>query len=868
MAAGAALLGVGTVVSATLPAPVPDIGVAACATVAFLAALLVGVPAGRRSAHRGVWGWYVVALLVAAVGAAVALHLPGSGVPMTVGALPGMLLTVRPLPRLLPPGTWHRLRAQLITSLLLFAVAGLLCGLATFELVARRTLLLDSVFDATIAALGVVLALLLATGLLVVSASTGPLRRVATLALLGQVGISVALVLMAFSDEAHGASPPLVATSVCAIAALALLVSAALVDRVPTAPAEEVVVLPVLPALLPHLTSTAGGMLLLVGVLVTGRLGLAQTVLGGVGLVLLTVHQTLTLRDGRTLTLRVQRSEAYFRAVVRSAVDPVLILDGDLAITWTSPGAAEMLGRDTARLVGKDVRVAVHPEDRAALTDGLLAPQDEHDREGRTITARVRHDDGRWRLLQARVRDLRDDPDVGALVLYCHDITKDDAPAATTAVATLAAGGTDADTGLPDRSALVVRLAEVARTAEPAALVRVWVSGLADTHRGRSAPPEALVDLAGRFSRVLRGGDELWRTGPQEFAVLVLGSISDAETLAHRLVGTVPVDAPVHGLRLSASAGITAVGDGDTEPVQVMRRAAMAMDSARSAGPGRVRRHSVASLIAQNRREALRADLALALTRGELRLVYQPVVDLALQRPSSVEALMRWQHPTWGAVSPGEFIPLAEESTAVVELGRWALHTAVAQIAALGRPDLSVAVNVAARHVRSGQLVTDVRDALAAGGLPADRLVLELTESVLLEDAHVTDELEALRHLGVRIAVDDFGTGWSSLAYLVGLPIDVLKMDRQFLASVESGPRHQALCRSVLHLGTSLGMDVVVEGVETPRELRLLRDMGHRFLQGFLLARPTELAVLPEVLDDVRLTLGAGTLGDTAGASR
>jgi PAS domain S-box-containing protein len=690
---------------------------------------------------------------------------------------------------------------------------------------------------------------------------------VAALVLLGQVAISVALVLMAFSDEAHGASPPLVATTVCVIGALGLLVSAALLDRAPDVPADDLVVPPLLPALLPHVTATVAGMLLLTGVLVTGRLGLAQTVLGGVGLVLVTVHQSLTLRDGHVLARRLLRSEAYFRAVVRSAVDPVLILDGDLTITWTSPGFADVQGRDVARLVGKDVRVAIHPDDRTALTAGLLAPQDEHDREGRTITARVRHDDGRWRLLQARVRDLRDDPDVGALVLYCRDITRDPArglsPATTTAIATLAAGGTDADTGLPDRGALVVRLAEVARTSAPAAVVKVWVSGLADTHRGLSAPSEALVDLAGRFSRVLRGGDELWRTGPQEFAVLLHGSISDAETLAHRLVGTVPVDALVHGLRLSASAGITAVADGDTEPVQVLRRASMAMDSARAAGPGRVRRHSVASLIAQNRREALRADLALALTRGELRLVYQPVVDLALQRPSSVEALMRWQHPTWGAVSPGEFVPLAEESTVVVELGRWALHTAVAQIAALGRPDMSVAVNVAARHVRSGQLVTDVRDALAAGGLPADRLVLELTESVLLEDAHVTDELETLRRLGVRIAVDDFGTGWSSLAYLVGLPIDVLKMDRQFLASIESGPRHQALCRSVLHLGTSLGMDVVVEGVETPRELRLLRDMGHRFLQGFLLARPTELPVLPEVLDDVRITLGAGAVGDT-----
>ncbi|SCX40213.1 PAS domain S-box-containing protein [Klenkia marina] len=853
MAAGACLLGIGTLVSAALPQPAVDVGVASCASLAFVGALLVGVPAGRRSIHRDVWGRYLVALLVAAVGAAVALHLPGSSIPMTVGALPGMLLTVRPLPRLLPPGTWHRLRAQLVTSLLLFVVACLLCALAVFELLAGRTLRLDSAFDATLAALFATLALMVAVGLLVVSATTGGLRRVAVLALTGQVAVSAGVVLMAFSDEAQAASPPLIATSVCAIAALALLVSAALLDREHDRPSDAAA-LPVLPALLPHVTATTGGLLLLVGVLVHGRLGVAQTVLAGVGLLLLTVHQWVTLRDGRDLTHRLQRSEAYFRAVVRSAVDPVIILDADLTITWSSPSFTAMLGRGPERIVGADVRVAVHPDDRAALAAGLLAPQDDADREGRTITGRVRHDDGRWRLVQSRVRDLRDDPDVGALVLYCRDVTRDDAPGAApgTAPAVVAeTGGVDPDTGLPDRSALVVRLADLARTRTPAALVKIWVSGLADTHRGTPAPPEALVDLAGRFARVLRTGDELWRTGTQEFTVLVQGSISDAETLAHRLVGTVPADAPVHGVRLSASAGITGLQDGDPEPVQVLRRAGMALESARTAGPGRVRRHSVASLIAQNRREALRADLAVALGRGELRMVYQPVVDLVLQRPGSAEALMRWQHPTWGAVSPGEFVPLAEESTMVVELGRWALRTATAQVAGLGRPDLAVAVNVAARHVRSGQLLTDVQDALQASGLPAGRLTLELTESVLLDDAHVTDELEALRRLGVRIAVDDFGTGWSSLAYLVGLPIDVLKMDRQFLASLESDPRHQALCRSVLHLGSSLGLDVVVEGVETPRELQLLRDMGHRFVQGFLLARPTELPALAGVLDDV-----------------
>ncbi|SDF66040.1 putative bifunctional diguanylate cyclase/phosphodiesterase [Klenkia brasiliensis] len=851
MATGAVVLSAGIVVSATQPAPLSEVGVALFSVLAFLGGAVLARAAARRSCHPGVWGWYAGALLVAGAGAALALHTPGSTVPMTVGALPGMLLTVPPLLRLIPVGTWRRLRAQLVTSLLLFLDACLLCALATFELVSGRSLGLTTLFDVTLVALGATLALLTAMGLLVVASTSGALRRVAVLALSGQVAITGALVLMAFSDEQDAATPPLVATAVAATLGLALLVGAALQDHTPGEPLAEDDPLSFAAAVLPHLTALAAGCLLLSGVLVTGALDVAQTVLGGVGLVLLAAHQTVSWRDSRDLTRTLQRSQAYFRAVVRSAVDPVVILDGDLAITWTSPGFGDIIGRSAERLVGRDVRTAVHPDDRPALTAALLAPQVGAPREGRTATARVRHDDGRWLLLQARVRDLRQDPAVGALVLHCRDLTRA-TPARPAVADALPLGGSDPETGLPDRSALVARLAELARGGAEVGLVKIGIGGLPD-----DPAADVARDLAGRLSRVLRTGDRLLRSGPAEFAVLVDGGISDAETLAERLVGAVPADAPVHGLRLTACAGITALEGSDREPVAVLRRASMALDSARGAGPGRVRRHSVALLIAQNRREALRTDLALALARDELRLVYQPVVDLALQRVTSVEALLRWQHPTWGAVSPAEFVPLAEESALVTTLGRWVMRTATAAVAGLDA-DLCVAVNVSARHVRSGELLGDVSEALAASGLPPERLVLELTESVLLDEAHVTDELAALRRLGVRIAVDDFGTGWSSLAYLVGLPVDVLKMDRAFLASVETDPRHQALCRSVLHLGTSLGLDVVVEGVETPRELQLLRDMGHRFVQGFLLARPTELPALPGAVQAVPAALAQG----------
>jgi EAL domain-containing protein (putative c-di-GMP-specific phosphodiesterase class I) len=257
-------------------------------------------------------------------------------------------------------------------------------------------------------------------------------------------------------------------------------------------------------------------------------------------------------------------------------------------------------------------------------------------------------------------------------------------------------------------------------------------------------------------------------------------------------------------------------------------------------------RYPDALRIARFRQEELRADLARALTRNELRVVFQPIVDLALHRVEKVEALARWRHPFHGEVSPAEFIPLAEESGLIGELGRWVLLQATTAVAALPDESVGVAVNVSASQFSSGHLVCDVLDALRTSGLEATRLTLEVTESMLLEDEHVKGDLQTLRTLGVRIGIDDFGTGWSSLAYLADLPVDVLKMDRQFLADLTTDAQRRKLCRTVLALGDALALDIVVEGVETPAQLRLLRNMGHRYMQGFLLARPVELDRLEE----------------------
>jgi EAL domain-containing protein (putative c-di-GMP-specific phosphodiesterase class I) len=355
-----------------------------------------------------------------------------------------------------------------------------------------------------------------------------------------------------------------------------------------------------------------------------------------------------------------------------------------------------------------------------------------------------------------------------------------------------------------------------------------------------------LRSVTGRLVRALRGEDWLARGKDGDFVVLVEGTIADAETVAARLVAAVrPLPVPRGTLALSAVAGVTALLP-DVDTGEALRRGDLALRSAVTAGAGAVHRYDDALRIEQDRRTALRNDLDGALQRGELRLVFQPVVDVVMNRTVSVEALLRWNHPVFGEVSPTEFVPLAEESPLITELGRWVLREACAGIAALGDTDLGVAVNVSARQVRSGELVPDVISALETSGLPSSRLIVEITESVLLDDSHVLEDLTVLRQLGVRIAIDDFGTGWSSLAYLVGMPVDVLKMDQYFLANVEHDPARRAMCRAVLQLGSSLGLPVIVEGVTNPAVLALLRDMGHRYLQGYVFSRPLEASQLAD----------------------
>jgi EAL domain-containing protein (putative c-di-GMP-specific phosphodiesterase class I) len=242
-------------------------------------------------------------------------------------------------------------------------------------------------------------------------------------------------------------------------------------------------------------------------------------------------------------------------------------------------------------------------------------------------------------------------------------------------------------------------------------------------------------------------------------------------------------------------------------------------------------------------RMELEMDLREALEREQFFLVYQPTLDLANMRPNGVEALIRWRHPARGVVPPDEFIPLAEETGLITEIGRWVLRRACAQ-GALWRAaghEIAIAVNVSGRQLDSDQVLCDVADALSASGLDPSALTIEITETTLMRNVEETARrLAALKELGVRIAIDDFGTGYSSLAHLQRFPVDALKIDRSFISGLENNEEGESLIRTLVQLGKTLSIETFAEGIERQRELSLLRDEQCDSGQGFLFAKPLE----------------------------
>lgn len=445
----------------------------------------------------------------------------------------------------------------------------------------------------------------------------------------------------------------------------------------------------------------------------------------------------------------------------------------------------------------------------------------------------------------------------GGFLTSCEDVTERNRAVAR--IAFLAYH--DTLTKLPNRVLLRERLEERLRLGECAVLC-LDLDGFKTVNDtlGHPMGDALLREVTARLSRQVRAGETLARLGGDEFAAVIDGGMAEAAAIAGRMIDVVSAQYAIAGniLRISTSIGIAVAPADGRCPEDLLRHADMALYRAKAEGRRCFRAFEASMGAAARQRQGLEQDLSLALAAGQFTLHYQSRVAVGSGEITGFEALVRWNHPERGLIAPGAFIAVAEESGLITGLGEWVLYEACRAAAAWPDP-IGVSVNVSPVQLRNAALFKVVTGALAASGLAPDRLELEVTETAMLNDSGaVLSVMRRLRALGVRIVLDDFGTGFSSLTHLHSFLFDGIKIDRSFIQDLEHEPKSLAIVRAVIGLGVSLNIPVIAEGVETRAQLAILAREQCQLVQGFLFSRPVPEEAVSLSRPARRLAAGVG----------
>ena len=591
-------------------------------------------------------------------------------------------------------------------------------------------------------------------------------------------------------------------------------------------------------------------------------------------LVSLGVEAALALESASlTEDLLRRRSEARFRSLIQHSSDLVTVVSGQTRILFSSPSVERMLGLRPEDLEGTLLTELVHPRDRNRLSVFLRGMLDEAPDRSSAIEFRMRHRGGEWIHLESSVTNLSGEPEVGGLVLNARDVSERKAFEQQLSHQAFH----DAVTGLPNRALFRDRVEHALnRQSRVSGTVAVLFLDIDDFKTindslGHGAGDDVLREVGARLAGSIRASDTAARLGGDEFAVLMDGTQDEfsATELAERILDSLTTPLSIDGkeILVRASVGIAfgdADGGGAGRSDELLRDADVAMYMAKQNGKGGYQLFEPAMHSEALERLNLKTDLQRAVDEGEFVVHYQPIVDLRTRRLVGAEALVRWEHPERGLVPPLDFIPLAEETGLVVPMGRIVLEAACNEAVELQRlcpqdPPLSMSVNLSARQLQRAELPDEVSGVLESTGLAPSSLILEITESVMMEDMDLSLlRLQQLRNLGVRLAVDDFGTGYSSLSYIRRFPFDLLKVDKSFIDGLEDGGSQMGeLTATIIGLARTLELEPIAEGIESAEQISRLRRLGCDLGQGYVFHRP-----LPgEQIEEVAAANAAARIG-------
>ena len=551
----------------------------------------------------------------------------------------------------------------------------------------------------------------------------------------------------------------------------------------------------------------------------------------------------------RVLTER--KGQDRLAAMVEHSSDVVLLVDAFGVINYASPGLASTLGHRPSDWTGRSLVDLVAGDDRDAAAAELRKATTLRRGEMVKFEASLVRVDGQRRRMEATIANLLGGDAVDGVVATFRDVTEQRDLERQLSHRAFH----DELTGLANRALFLDRMDHALRVTraedDPVVVLFVDLDDFKSVNDalGHGVGDQMLRSIADRIRKVAGSGDTPARLGGDEFALLLedRGGVDRALDVAEGLLESLrePVALAGYDLAVLASVGVAVSTPGMTT-AGLLRDADIAMYEAKRAGKSQIKIFDPAMRLTATRHLEFRSELGSAIERDQLRLVFQPMVDLRSHQVVGAEALLRWEHPTRGPISPAEFIPIAERAGLIVPIGKWVIEQSI-QAAARWQAQgpQRVSVNVSGLQIRSPEFVEHVRHSLEVFQLDPALVVLEINETMLVEEIEsASDNLAPLRELGVLIAIDDFGTGYCSLSYLQRFPVDIVKIDRQFIDEIDGEPRTMSLAKMILQLTAGLEVLSVAEGIERPAQLRALQALGCDVGQGYLLSGPLEAADL------------------------